>query len=45
MRRRGKSVETVVIPDSGHVELIAPGAQAWTRARSTLDVLLAGLVR
>jgi acetyl esterase/lipase len=34
--RVGGRVETITVPDEGHVELIAPGARAWTRARETI---------
>lgn len=42
--RVGGRVETITIPDEGHVELIAPGARSWTRARETVLAAL-GLKR
>ena len=40
MARRGMRFDEVVLPDTGHVELIAPGARGWATAVTETRVLL-----
>ena len=40
-RRAGDAVRLHVVPETGHVELVAPGTAAWTEARR----LIAGAFR
>ena len=41
MVAKGKTVRQITLPDTGHVELIAPGSAAWERTRAELQRLLA----
>ncbi len=38
-RARGEAVRVVVIPDAGHVELIAPRSAAWAREALAIEAL------
>ncbi len=40
MARRGMHFDQIVLPDTGHVELIAPGTRAWTSAVAETKRLL-----
>ncbi|HXQ11379.1 MAG TPA: alpha/beta hydrolase [Caulobacteraceae bacterium] len=40
MAARGMRVDEVVLPDTGHVELIAPGARGWETAVAETRILL-----
>ena len=40
MAAKGKAVRQITLPDTGHVELIAPGSAAWDRTRSEAERLL-----
>jgi pimeloyl-ACP methyl ester carboxylesterase len=39
-RMRNSRLRTIVLPATGHVELIAPGAAAWNRAVESLNALV-----
>ena len=39
MRARGARIRQIVEPDTGHVELIAPGTAVWTKTVGAIDAL------
>jgi pimeloyl-ACP methyl ester carboxylesterase len=39
-RKAGPSAKTVIVPGEGHVELIAPGSQAWAREIALIEQAL-----
>jgi acetyl esterase/lipase len=39
-RMRGARLRTIVLPETGHVELIAPGSAAWDQVVESLNALL-----
>jgi acetyl esterase/lipase len=41
MRAKGAHIRQIVVPDTGHVELIAPGTAAWAKVVETVQALLA----
>jgi acetyl esterase/lipase len=42
MKAKGADVRALALPDTGHVELIAPGTAAWTEAVRTVERMLQG---
>ncbi|HLY80393.1 MAG TPA: alpha/beta hydrolase [Caulobacteraceae bacterium] len=40
MKRQGARISALSVPDTGHVELISPGAAAWARTVTTIEALL-----
>jgi acetyl esterase/lipase len=40
MRAQGADIRQLTVPDAGHVELIAPGTAAWSRAVEAVDALV-----
>jgi acetyl esterase/lipase len=40
MRAQGAHPRQITVPDTGHVELITPGTEAWSRTLKALDDLL-----
>src|SRR5579872_625371 len=40
MRAKGARIRQITIPDTGHVELIAPGTAAWAKVAETVEALL-----
>jgi acetyl esterase/lipase len=42
MRAKGARIRQITIPDTGHVELIAPGTAAWAKVVETVRALLGG---
>jgi hypothetical protein len=40
MRARGADIRGFTVPQTGHVELIAPGTAAWVKTVETIEALL-----
>jgi acetyl esterase/lipase len=40
MKARGAAIRAITMPQTGHVELISPGAEAWSEAVRTVEALL-----